>query len=178
MHHASPIQMHLFTRTLDRCPLNEWLASSICRSILVVSPPAGRKIGSGATFIGFTILWLCHYSTRRALHPRYCLYIVAENIQPSNFGSTISRNISENPNWTVCKFNLFVLFGVYLAWITTDYCSCCLPLAPRNTTSALAMDIRKNILDPSIMPTGWSSRPWRNLRPLIGLTHSKENTSF
>jgi hypothetical protein len=64
MHHASLIQMQLVTRTLDRCPLNERLPSSIWWSIPVVSPLAGRHTDSRITFVGFTILRLCHYSTR------------------------------------------------------------------------------------------------------------------
>jgi hypothetical protein len=73
------------------------------------------------------------------------LYIVAENIQPSIFGSTISRNISENHSWMVCKSSLVFYSDFFLVDFLTDYRSCCLPLAPRNTTSALAMDVFPSI---------------------------------
>ena len=80
------------------------------------------------------VLLFCGYTTIQLAESRilqYRLYIVAENIQPSIFGSIISRNISENPNWVAYKsslvFNSYFLILLYFAWITLVYRSCCLP---------------------------------------------------
>jgi hypothetical protein len=53
----------------------------------------------------------------------------------------------------VRKSSVVFYSDFFLVDFLIDYRSCYLPLTPRNTTSALAIDIRKNILDLPIIPT-------------------------
>jgi hypothetical protein len=95
--------MQLFTRLLTIVPSTKgWRHQFGGRSWLFRLQLRGKLIVG----LHLLILLLCGYATIQLAESRilqYRLYIVAEYIQPAHFGSTISRNISENPNWVVHK---------------------------------------------------------------------------
>ncbi|KUM63030.1 hypothetical protein ACN42_g4105 [Penicillium freii] len=89
MHHASTIQMQSFTQHLTVVPSTKgWCYQFGGRSWLLCLYLEGKCTV-------WPHYWL-YYSAPMPLFNLAELYIVAENIQPSIFGSTISRNISEN----------------------------------------------------------------------------------
>ena len=97
---------------------------------LAVGPAMLQEANSLWGHIGFIILQLYHYSTRPSLAST-----IPENIQPSIFSSTISRNISEP---LIRQFiNPLVFYSDFFRLIFNGL-SLLLPFAPRNTTSALA----------------------------------------